>query len=221
MVPLVRDPALTVRFVALSGVSWVRVPDTDTEANAWPAPRLTVFATPVKLTADKVAVKPVAEAVFQFPATVSVAEAKERDAAPEAMRSALKAGVEDVRVRVPEKVRLPPKLVETPLLTVRLATVWVTLIVPPEAFTTRVEVPGVKLPALVSTERTVIVDPFATRAPPAATVKVTAVTGRFAADVDRVEVPVPPWIVRAFATRRPLATRVNVAVVEPLLKVRL
>ena len=221
LMPLVRDPALIVRFVVLSWVSSVRVPETDTEAKAWPAPRLTVFAPPVKLTADEVAVKPVADAVFQLPATVIVAEAKASEAAPEAVRSALNVGVEDVNVSVPANVMLPLNVVDTPLFTVRLFTVWVTLTVPPEAFTTRVERPGVKLPALVSTDRTVIVDPFARRTPPVATARVAAASERFDADVDRVVVPVPPWIARVFATRRLFAARVNVTVFEPLLKVRL
>lgn len=191
-VPFVRDPALTARLVAVSCDTWVRVPDTDREAkDCVPASR-TVFDAPVKVTVDAVDVKLAAEDVSHDPPTLTVADANVTAAAPEEVRFPVNVGVEEVRVRVPEKVRFPVNEVEMPLFTVRLFTVWVTFNVPPEAFTTTVEVAGTKVPVLVSIDLTAIVEPFAARVPPAATVRETAVIERFAAEVERAVVPVPP-----------------------------
>jgi len=220
-VPVLREPALTMRLVAVSWDCALSVPVTDRAAKDAPAPRATVFEAPEKVIVEEVAVKLTADAVSHDPAALTVAEAMATVAAPEEVRLPAKEGEEEVRVRVPENVRLPVNVVEMPLFTVRLSTVWGRLTVPPDAFTTTVEVPAVKDPALMSTDRTVIVDPFAARAPPAATVNVTAATERLDAEVDKVVVPVPPCTVRTLATRRPFVARVYVAAFGPLLNVRL
>ena len=61
----------------------------------------------------------------------------------------------------------------------------------------------------------------AAAAPPAATVRDLAVMGRFDAEVDRVVVPAPPWMRKAFAARRPFAAIVKVTVDDPPLSVTL
>jgi hypothetical protein len=219
--PLVRDPALTVRLDAVSWEASVSVPEMDREAKDCPDASVTFCAAPVKLTVEAVDVNPAAEDVSQEPAMLSVAEAKVIVAAPEEVRLPLKVGVEDVSVRMPANVRPSENVVETPLLTVRLFTVCVTFTVPPDAFTTTVDAPEAKEPALVSIDRTVSIEPFAVTDPPAPTVRVTAVRGRFEAEVDRVVVPAPPCTVRALAARSPFAARVNVVVFDPLLKLTL
>ena len=192
LVPLVREPALTVKLAAVSCDSSLNVPEMDRAAKDWPAASVIVFPVPVRLTVDEVDVNPVAEEVFQEPPTLTVAEAKVMVAAPEEVRFPLNVGIEEVSVRVPANVRLLANVVEMPALTVRLLTVWVTLILPPELPTTIVEEPTAKEPALLSIDRTVIVEPFVVRAPPAATVRDTVVIGRFDKEVDRVVVPAPP-----------------------------
>lgn len=220
-VPLARDPPAIVRVAVVTWESWDKVPETMTAAKLCPVPRLILLADPVKVTVDEVAVNPAAEEVSHDPAMLIVAEANVAVDAPEDVRFPLNVVVEEVSVRAPANVRLPLNVVEIPLLTVRLFTVWGTSTVPPDVPTTIVEVPAANPPALVSMERTVIVEPFALSAPPAPTVRPTAATERFDADVDSVVVPAPPCTVRTFATRNAFAAIVNVTVVAPLLKVAL
>ena len=63
---------------------------------------------------------------------------------------------------------------------------------PPDASTTTVEVPAVKLPAEVSIDRTVTTLPFAIKVPPLATVRVPAPIAKSEPEVLRVVVPEPP-----------------------------
>lgn len=220
-VPLPSDPALKVRLDAVSCESWLRVPETESAAKDWPAASLTVLEPPVKVTLDAVAVKVPAEEVSHEPPRLIVADAKAIVAAPDDAKFPLNTGVEELSVRVPEKVRSPLKEVEMPVFTVRLFTVWGTLTLPPDAFTTTVEVAATKEPRLESMDLTVIVEPFAARVPPPATIKEVAAMGRFKADVDNAVVPVPPCTVSAFATRRPFVAMVKVTVLAPLLNVTL
>lgn len=208
-----REPLPTVRFVTVSCDAWLRVPMTTTEAKDCAVARLTDAAAPVNVTADDVAVKPPADEVSQDPLRVNVAEAKEIVAPAEEIRLPFRTTVDEVSVTVPAKVRVLANVVETPGPTVTLFTVCGTLIVPPEAFTTIVDDPTANEPALVSMDRTVIVDPLATRLPPAAMVSADAATEKLA--VDSVVVPGLPCTVKLFATRRPFAARVNVTGLGP------
>ena len=187
-VPFVREPELTVREVAVSWLDWLRVPVTVTVANDWPAASVTVFAAPVKVTDEDVLVKGAAVEVFHEPAMAIVADPKEAVAAPLEVRFPLKVGVEEVSVNVPDQVREDANVVVTPGLTVRLFTVWGTLTVPAEADTTIVEVPGVRVPADVSMDVTVMTLARAFRAPFVPTVNVPALMARLAAEVSRVVV---------------------------------
>jgi len=89
---------------------------------------------------------------------------------------------------------------------------------PPEPLTTMREVPAVNVPKEVSIDLTVIGLPFALRAPPLATINEVALIARLEPDVDRVVVPVPPWIVMLFAAR-PRAAIVKATVDAPLSKI--
>ena len=185
-------------------------PLTVTAPNEAPPP-MRRFPVPEKVTVEPVAVNVVAEDVSQLPVLiVMVAEAnvivaaplEVRLFAPNAMVPAL------VNVRVPDHVRDPENVVEIAGLTVRLFTVCVTLTAPPDAFTTTVDVPAVKVPRCVSIEVTVIVDPFAVRAPPVFTFSVTALIARFEPLVVRVVVPAPPAMVSVPPTSRLFAAMV-------------
>jgi hypothetical protein len=154
--------------------------------------------------------------VFQEPAIDMMADPNVRAAGPEEVRSALKVGVDEVRVSVPDQVRAAVNVVETPPLTVRLYAVWVTLTVPPEAFTTIVDVAAVKAPAEVSMLVTVRDAPLAVRTPPAPTVSVTALTAKFEALVSRVVVADPSLTVRVPPTLKARVDIVNVWAVAAL-----
>jgi hypothetical protein len=181
-----------------------------------------VFEEPVKATVEEVAVKDDAEEVFHEPAMLTVADPNVMVAAPDEVRLELKVGVDEVSVRVPEKVRAPVKVVEIPELTVRLLTVWVMLMDPPEAFTTTEEVPTVYVPADVSMLVTVRVEPSAVRIPPTPTVRVTALTAKFEALVSKVVVEDPSEMVSAAPILRPRVAIVKVWAVAALdVKVRL
>jgi len=151
-----------------------------------------VLDVPVNVTVEPVEVMLAMDEEFHEPAIEIVAEpnVKATDA-PELVRSELNVGVEDVKVTVPLKVRAPVKVVETDALTVRFATVWVMLMLPPDAATTTVLVLAVNAPAEVSMLVTVIVEPRPRRMPPEPIVSVPAVTGRFEAEASRVVV-LPP-----------------------------
>src|SRR2546427_59296 len=124
-----------------------------------------------------------------------------------------------VKASVPVHVRDPAKVVETAGLTVRLFTVCVMFMEPPDAFTTTFEAPTVNVPRWVSIDVTVIVDPLAVRAPPAFRTNVTALIARFEPLVFSVVVPAPPEIVSVPPTSRLFAAIVKVTVGAPELNV--
>src|SRR2546422_146098 len=122
--------------------------------------------------------------------------------------------------------RAPPERVSSPdvvswLWRVRVPplTVCVTLMEPPDAFTTTVEAPTVNVPRWVSIEVTVMMDPLAVRAPPAFTTSVAGLIARFEPLVFSVVVPAPPAIVSVPPTSRLFAAIVNVTVEAPELNV--
>lgn len=198
-------------------------PLTVSEAKEAPAPirRLPV---PENVTVDVVAVNVVADEVSQLPELiVIVAEARVMVAAPLDVRLlAPKAMVPAfVKVRTPLHVSEPANVVEIVGFTVRLFTVCVTLIVPPETSTTTVDVPVTNPPRCVSIEVTVIVDPLAVRDPPAFTLSVTALIARFEPLVFNVVVPAPPAIVSVPPTFRLFPAIVKVTVEAPELNVTL
>src|SRR3989475_10054093 len=84
-----------------------------------------------------------------------------------------------VKTSVPVHVRDPVNVAEIAGLTVRLLTVCVRLIEPPDAFTTTVEPPTVNVPRSVSIDVTGMVEAVAWRGPPASTTNVTALMARF------------------------------------------
>src|SRR5213083_2051363 len=146
--PLARMPPERVRSPAVVSWLWrVRVPPLTTSTSKEALPPIRRFPVPENVTVELVAVK-------------VVAPLEVRLFVPNATVPAL------VKVRVPVHVRDPANVVETAGLTVRLLTVCVMSIVPPEAFTTTVEAPTVNVPRWVSIDVTVIVDPLAVRAPP-------------------------------------------------------
>src|SRR5947199_7267 len=124
-----------------------------------------------------------------------------------------------VKASVPVHVIDPVKVVETAGLTVRLFTVCVMLMEPPDAFTTTFEPPTVNVPRWVSIDVTVIVDPLAVRAPPAFTTNATALIARFEPLVFSVVVPAPPEIESVPPTSRLFAAIVKVTVEAPELNV--
>jgi len=128
----------------------------------------------------------------------------------------LKTDVEPVSVRAPDQVMLEAKAALIPGFTSRLYRVWVTLMEPPETFTTMVEVPAMNAPADVLNDRIVMTLALAVRDPPTPTVSALAVIGRLEPEVVTMVIPGPPWIVIAVATRPPEAI-VKVVVDDPLL----
>jgi len=235
--PDIMRPALAVRaFVPLAivppervsspaVVSWlwrVRVPPLTVSTPNEALPPIRRFPDAEKVTVELVAVKVVAEDVSQFPELiVIVAEANVNVAAPLEVRLFVPNATVPalVKARVPVHVRDPVNVVETAGLTVRLLTVCVMLIEPPDAFTTTVEAPTVNVPRWVSIDVTVIVDPLAARAPPGFTTSVTALIARFEPLVFSVVVPAPPAIVSVPPTSRLFAAIVNVTVDAPELNV--
>jgi len=194
--PFPSVPPESVRIpVTVSWLRRVRVPPlTVTAANEAPAPIMR-FPVPENVTVELVAVKLVAEDVFQLPVLIVIVEEANvivagplevKPFAPKATGPAL------VKVRIPLHVNEPLKVVAIPGLTVRLFTVCEMLIAPPDALTTTVEVPTVNVPRLVFIEVTVIVDALAVSDPPAFTFTVTALMARFAPLVSTVVVPAPP-----------------------------
>lgn len=199
----------------------VYVPETVIAAKLCAAASVIVFAVPVNETVEPVAVKEVADEVFQVPATPSVDEPNARVAGPDDVRSDAKDAVPPVRTNVPVQVTAEAKVVLTPAFTVMLLRVCGTFTDPPEAPTTIVDVPAVKAPRWVSIEMIVIVLPFAVRAPFATTVTLTALMARPEALVFKVVTAAPPPTVKVPATTIPRVDRVNVAAEAPELNVTL
>jgi len=181
-------------------------------------PPIRRFPVPENVTDELVAVKVVADDVSQFPELiVIVAEANVNVAAPLEVRLLVPNATVPafVKTSVPVHVRDPVNVVEIAGLTVRLLTVCVRLIEPPDAFTTTVDPPTVNVPRCVSIDVTVMVEPLAVRAPPASTTNVTALMARFEPLVFRVVVPAPPAIVSVPPTSKLFAAIVNVTVEPP------
>src|SRR3989454_1351273 len=160
-------------------VSWlwsVRGPATHVRRPKDAPPPIRRFPVPENVTDELVAVKVVADDVSQFPELmVIVADANVNVAAPLEVRLFVPNATVPafVKTSVPVHVRDPVNVVEIAGLTVRLLTVCVRLIEPPDAFTTTVEPPTVNVPRCVSIDVTVMVEPLAVRAPPASTTNVT------------------------------------------------
>jgi len=209
--------------LVVRGPRRVRVPVvTVTAPREAPAPKLRL-PVPEKVTKEPVPVKLVAEDVSQLPVLmVMVADASVMVAAPLEVRSfAPKLTVAFVRVRVPLHVSGPLNVVETPGLTVRLFAVCARLTVPPEAITTKVDVPTSNVPRCVSMDVTVMVDPLAVSAPPATTLSAVALIARFETLVLKVVTAAPPPTVSVPAIVSPRAARVKVTVDGPELNVTL
>jgi len=222
-VPLARVPP--ERVSSPDVVSWlwrVRVPPLTVSAPKEALPPTRRFPVPENVTVELVAVKVVAEDVSQFPELiVIVADANVKVAAPLEVRLFVPNATLPafVKASVPVHVRDPVNVVETAGVTVRLLTVCVTLMEPPDAFTTTVEAPTVNVPRWVSIEVTVMMDPLAVRAPPGFTTSVAALIARFEPLVFSVVVPAPPAIVSVPPTSRLFAAIVNVTVEAPELNV--
>jgi len=222
-VPLARVPP--ERVSSPDVVSWlwrVRVPPLTVSAPKEALPPTRRFPVPENVTVELVAVKVVAEDVSQFPELiVIVADANVKVAAPLEVRLFVPNATLPafVKASVPVHVRDPVNVVETAGVTVRLLTVCVTLMEPPDAFTTTVEAPTVNVPRWVSIEVTVMMDPLAVRAPPAFTTSVAGLIARFEPLVFSVVVPAPPAIVSVPPTSRLFAAIVNVTVEAPELNV--
>ncbi len=189
---VVREPAETVRIPeAVNWLSWLIVLEMVRAAKDSPADRLIVFEAPVNVTVDDPADMVAMDEEFQLPAIETVAEVNvSAAAAPELVRSELNVGVDDdPRIKAPVNVSELVKVVEIPALTVRFVTAVGTLMVPLEAATTTVLVPGVNAPAEASMLVTVIAEPSPRRMPPTPIVSVPAVNGKFEpAAVSRVVV---------------------------------
>src|SRR2546422_980758 len=222
-VPLARVPPERASRPAVVSWLWsVRVPPLTVSAPKDALPPIRRFPVPENVTDELVAVKVVADDVSQFPELmVIVADANVNVAAPLEVRLFVPNATVPafVKTSVPVHVRDPVNVVEIAGLTVRLLTVCVRLIEPPDAFTTTVEPPTVNVPRCVSIDVTVKVEPLAVRAPPASTTNVTALMARFEPLVFRVVVPAPPAIVSVPPTSRLFAAIVNVTVDAPELNV--
>src|SRR5213592_786392 len=206
---------VTVRVSALRSVARATVPAMVSVANRWLAPRVIEPVTLVKVTAEPIDVRVVAEEVSHDPAMESVDAPRFRTAGPLEFRLPLKTDVELVSVSAPDQVMLETKVVLMPGLTTMSYKVCVTLTEPPERLTTTVDVPAANTPAAVLSERTVRMLALAVSAPPTPTVRAFAIIGRLAPEVVNEVVPEPPWIAMVWATR-PSEAIVNVVVSERL-----
>src|SRR5438445_8971849 len=195
-VALARVPAERVSSPAVVSWLWrVRVPPLTVSAPKEALPPIRRFPVPENVTVELVAVKVVAEDVSQFPELiVIVADANVNVEAPLEVRLFVPNATVPtfVKASVPVHVRDPAKVVETAGLTVRLFTVCVMFMEPPDAFTTTFEAPTVNVPRWVSIDVTVIVDPFAVSAPPAFTANMPAAVSSTEPLLLSVSVPAPP-----------------------------
>ena len=206
---------VTVRVSAVRSDPRATVPAMVSVANRWPAPRVIVPLSPVKVTADPIDVRLAAEEVSHDPAMEIVEVPRLRTARPFEVRLPSKVVVESVSVSAPDQVMLEAKVVLMPGLTTTSCRVCGTLMEPPEMLTTTVEVPAANAPLAVFRDRTVRMLAFAASAPPTSTVRAFARIGRLAPEVVNVVVPGPPWIVMVCAAS-PSEVIVNVVVEEPL-----
>jgi hypothetical protein len=179
----------------------------------------------VKITEDPADENVVADVVSHEPAMEMDAVSSVRAAEPEELKLPSNTIVVPVRVSVPDHVTFDEKVVLIPAITVRLKIGCGIRIDPPDALTTRVEVPAVNPPAEVSIDRIVIVLPPAVSAPPPATTRLAPPVMLFP---DVVRVPLterfPPTSIGVFCVmvpeivklRNPLeASRVRMVLAAP------
>ena len=159
----------TVRFAPVRFDLRATLPAIVSVAKDWLAPIAMVRLVPVKVTEEPVEVNAVTDDESHDPAMAIEAKSKTRVAEPVEVTLPLKVTVVPVRVSAPDHVTLEEKVVLTPGITVRLKIGCVTRMEPPDALTTRVEVPAAKAPAEVSIDRIVMVLPPAVSVPPPAT----------------------------------------------------
>src|SRR5947199_392379 len=117
---------VTVRVSAVRSVARATVPVMVRVANRWLAPRVIEPLTLVKVTAEPIDVRVVAEEVSHDPAMESVDAPRFRTAGPLEIRLPLKTDVELVSVSAPDQVMLETKVVLIPGLTTMLYKVCVT-----------------------------------------------------------------------------------------------
>src|SRR5439155_154118 len=160
-----------VRFAAVTFDVRATVPAIVSVAKDWVAPIAMVWLVPVKVTEEPVDVNVVTDDESHDPAMAIEVESKTRIAEPVDVTLPLKVTVVPVRLSAPDHVTFEEKVVLTPGTTVRLKIGCVIRMEPPDALTTRVEVPAVKAPAEVSIDRIVMVLLPAVSAPPPATSK--------------------------------------------------
>src|SRR5437660_12313978 len=158
-----------VRFAAVTFDVRATVPAIVSVAKDWLAPIAMVRLVPVKVTEEPVDVNVVIDDESHDPVMAIEARSKTRVAEPVDVTLPLKVTVVPVRVSAPDHVTLEEKVVLTPGITVRLKIGCVIRMEPPDALTTRVEVPAAKAPAEVSIDRIVMVLPPAVSVPPPAT----------------------------------------------------
>ncbi len=159
----------TVRFAAVRFDVRAAVPAIVSVAKDWLAPIAMAWLVPVKVTEEPVDVNVVTDDESHDPTMAIEAKSKTRIAEPVEVTLPLKVTVVAVRVSAPDHVTFEEKVVLTPGITVRLKIGCVIRMEPPDALTTRVEVPAVKVPAEVSIDRTVMVLLPAVSVPPPAT----------------------------------------------------
>jgi len=162
--------AAMVRFAAVTFDVRATVPVIVSVAKDWVAPIAMVWLVPVKVTEEPVDVNVVTDDESHDPAMAIEVESKTRIAEPVDVTLPLKVTVVPVRLSAPDHVTFEEKVVLTPGTTVRLK-IGVIRMEPPDALTTRIEVPAVKAPAEVSIDRIVMVLLPAVSAPPPATSK--------------------------------------------------
>src|SRR5437660_11089014 len=159
----------TVRFAAVRFDLRATLPAIVSVAKDWLAPIAMVRLVPVKVTEEPVEVNAVTDDESHDPAMAIEAKSKTRVAEPVEVTLPLKVTVVPVRVSAPDHVTLEEKVVLTPEVTVRLKIGCGIRMEPPDALTTRVEVPAAKAPAEVSIDRIVMVLPPAVSVAPPAT----------------------------------------------------
>src|SRR5437879_7499433 len=158
-----------VRFAAVTFDVRATVPAIVSVAKDWVAPIAMAWLVPVKITEEPVDVNAVTNDESHDPAMAIEAKSKARVAEPVDVTLPLKVTVVPISVSAPDHVTFEEKVVLTPEVTVRLKIGCVIRMEPPDALTTRIEVPAVKAPAEVSIDRIVMVLLPAVSVPPPAT----------------------------------------------------
>src|SRR5207244_9864693 len=161
----------TVRFAAVRFDLRATLPAIVSVAKDWLAPIAMGRLVTVKVTEEPVEVNAVTDDEAHDPAMAIEANSETGVAEPVDVTLPLKVTVVPISVSAPDHVTLEEKVVLTPEVTVRLKIGCVIRMEPPDALTTRIEVPAVKAPAEVSIDRIVMVLLPAVSAPPPATSK--------------------------------------------------